>query len=96
MREVQRSFAAGAEVCLGCHLEAERRQRSSDEDRRIGRQHEIARRVRQAAEPLRETRRWRMIRDRALLLETARSPEEARELFAEIRALGVEVVERPA
>ena len=93
---VSHSHAAGAEICLGCHLEADRHARGERDDERIGRQHEIARSVRQAVEPLRGSRRWRMVRDRALLLETARSAEEARELVAEIRALGVAIEGTPA
>ena len=90
------SHELGAEVCLGCHLEATRQALGTDEDDRIGRQHEIARSVRRAVEPLRGSRRWRMVRDRALLLETAKSSDEARELFSEIRALGVEIEGKPA
>ena len=93
---VAHSYVADAEVCLGCHLEAERRSRDHREEERIGRQHEIARSVRKAIEPLRGSRRWQMLRDRALLLETAENADEARELFSEIRALGVEIEGKPA
>ena len=93
---VDYSHALGAEVCLGCHLEAGRRALGADENDRIGRQHEIARTVRNAIEPLRGSRRWQMLRDRALLLETAESADEARELFSELRELGVEIEGKPA
>jgi hypothetical protein len=95
-REVLRSNVAGGEVCLPCHLDAERRTRDPQENQRLGRQYEIARGVRSAIEPLRGTRRWQVLRDRALLLETATSAVEARTLVGEMRTLGIEIKGRRA
>lgn len=53
--------------------------------------HEIANAIRRAADALHGQRGYQPLRDRALLVGFAESPDEARELLIEVAALGVDI-----
>jgi hypothetical protein len=68
---------------------------SSFDVERIERQRAVATAIRGAIERMTDRRRWRMLADRALLVEVADHVDEVLELLDEVRSLGVEI-ERPA
>ncbi|MGH2964770.1 MAG: hypothetical protein ACRDMH_05240 [Solirubrobacterales bacterium] len=58
---------------------------------RIERQRAVASAIRGAIERMTDRPRWKMLRDRALLIEVADHVDEVLELLDEVRDLGVEI-----